>query len=475
MSDHFYMKNFNEYNLIFLIEFFQIEKTKNLFEMRNKNTLQDIPIEQTSNETIRKYDAMSKKQKYHFLLLFSIVNILFFISHKYGPPSYHIETIPFEKSIAVSNTRKFLLNIGEFNFLNDFITFDMVFMKNYNEEENSFVDVSLTIKSIKGKRSEVLYFENSKQYQIKFTKESNISNKIRLYSRGIIDFVHLDSDLVMKFSRENDNEESLQYSGAFLLSYTDASHTIIEALIRLIFFIFSIIWVICLNSVDYSKTSTPLQLKLVYYILILVIIASNPFYVLSYFTESPYIPFMDSFFAILLIFSAFSMTLIILDSSHEDPSKITTKWLLRESSPFIVMSLFFLFNEYSIHFSDDNDAVLLELFKFARVLGISFCYIVIVVSTFLFKTKTLLEKGIIISMIIITLVTAMMLECIESIEPLISSNHAIQIFTFASVSTYVFFLAFFYLPVDPMDASDDIVDNNNDNEDENSYDVIDTN
>ena len=78
-----------------------------------------------------------------------------------------------------------------------------------------------------------------------------------------------------------------------------------------------------------------------------------------------------------------------------------------------------------------------------------------------------------ILMILLTMGLTLFFECVESIEPLISSNHAIQIFSLASVSTYVFFLAFIYIPVDPMSANDDYNNdyNNYTDDDENSYDV----
>lgn len=442
--------------------------------MKNRKSLKVIPIEQNTNEPIRKFDAMSRKQKYYFLFLLAAVNFLFFASHKYGPPFYHIETIPFKKGNIVSSTRKFFLKIGDFNFLNDFITLDMILLKNYQKEERNHVDVSISVKSIKGKRSEILYYQNSKQYEIIFNTESKVSNKIRLFSREIVDFVRLESDLVLKFHYDESTiDDDLQYSGAFIFTYIDASYTIIEALLRLIFFIFSIIWFCYFNSIDFSKTSSPLQLKLIYFVLILTVFSSNPLYVLSYFTESHFLSFIDSVFSTVLVFSVLAVTLIILDSTHADQFKNTKKWLLIESLPFLILCSFFIVDDFYNHYSDDSNDLHVKLFNFVKFLGISFCYVIVLVSTILFKAKNYLEKGIVILMILITILTTVFFEYIEPIESLIPTNHVIQIYTFASVATYVFFLAFFYMPVDPMSASDDINEYNNLADDDDSYDVAD--
>lgn len=444
--------------------------------MKDFRNLKEIPVEQISGDFIRQIDAMSKKQKYSFLFFFTIANVLFITSHKFGPPFYHIETVPFDQSTTVSNTRKFLLKIGNFNFLNEFITLDMILIRKHDTDDiTDFVDASLTIKNKKGKRSEILYSDISKTHKVHFTKQSKVSDKIRLYNRGVADFVHLDTEIVLKFkSSLIEKEENSEYSGAFIFTYSSASHICIETLIRLIFFICGIIWLFYFNTLDYDKTSTPIQLKVMHFNIILIVFSSDPFYILSYFTESPLIPFLDSLFAILLVFSASSSTLIILDLPRIIQLNFSKSTLIRVSFPFIISGFIFFVNEYLNHYSEHIDANALMILSFLKFFGVAVCFSLLMVSAMLSKTQNVFEKVIVFYMIFFTSTIVFNFERDGSIGPLISSNHAIQIFTFASVATYIFFIAFLFKPVDPLDANDDIDENMNftDNE-ENSYDVAD--
>ncbi|OHS98084.1 hypothetical protein TRFO_35547 [Tritrichomonas foetus] len=430
------------------------------FEVQIQNMkrgkMREIEIETSSSVLIRRIDGMSSHRKYYMLLFFFLANLVFIFSNIFGPPFFHSETIPFDKNSAISNTRKFVIKIGDFNFLNDFIAIDLILMRQFASEEISvIIESAMTILSHKGKRYETLYQSPSIRYNTTFPHLSTVSNKIRLYTRSIVDFVFLESNIVLKFP----TSETL--SGVFVITYNDTTHSIIEVLIRLIFFFAGIGSFFYLFSIDKKSVSNPMQLQIIQFLIMLLIISSNPLYVLAYFTESLVFSLFDVSVSIIFILAVAASFSIILDMSHTRKERITPFWIFIEILPFLVTAFLYLSNEYITHYlmykneDSSGNSMILSILRYLRSIAAAVCFIIIMISMALSYSINKQETKIYIFMVLLTFIICFIFETYGSISHIVPSAHEIQIFTFASVATFLFFFAYMNWPISHDIASDD--------------------
>jgi hypothetical protein len=386
---------------------------------------------------IRTIDVMSRRRLQLTIALFLASNLAFLLASISGPPPYHTEVVTFDRESVVQDARKFLLHLGTFNFLNDFVAIDVIFMREQPQATPDFqLSTSLVVKGHHGRRVEMISAQRLAPLQVVFPARSTYSEKVRLWSRAIVDFSSLDLDVVFKYPDTNGP------SVIFVITYIDTAYALLEIVVRVLFLFIGIVALVYLFAVNPKKTTAPLPIAVLKILLGLVVLTADPFIIFSYFTESFLLPFLDAVFALVLILATAAGPVLILEANRRHQTD-----LLTNVSPFIVTFLLYFARMVfsSMNFTGPGLTKMLDLI---RAFLAAACFIRVVIAFIAFRTEEKIEKWAIGAMIGVTFVLGLVFEIWGFVEPFIASTHEVQIFTYASVSTFVLFLARLYWPVD---------------------------
>jgi hypothetical protein len=368
------------------------------------------------------------------------VNCDFLAILLFGPPSYHTEVISLEGESPTLSAKHINLQLGSFNFLNDFVTIDAVFLRSVLSEITKIpVQVSLIAKSHKGSKIEVIHADELRHIDLEFPKGMSYSHRVHLFSRAIVDFVRLDLEVTIKLL---DSDQTL--TGVFAVNYATTSYALVELLVRLLIFFIGLTILIFLFPMDKTKTASPFQLKVLTILLILALLASNSFIILSYFTASMFLLVIDAVLAVTLITGASIGAILILTSARKRPEQLTQNWMMIQAAPFLVTGLLFLITALFPNISETA----FQVVAYMRTAGAVVCLLRAVIGVIAYRPDVKVEKWMIAGLMGITFFVCMMSEVFCFTEPFISSMHEVQIFTYASVSTFVLFLVKIYWPVD---------------------------
>jgi hypothetical protein len=209
--------------------------------------------------------------------------------------------------------------------------------------------------------------------------------------------------------------------------------------------------------IDKTKSESPIELGVLTGLVALVVIGSNPLYVLSYFTESSLLPTMDAVVSIIVIVSVAVACVVFLDRSHAD--QIDLNWHLIRAAPFVVTGVLFVVTVIFRGITTSASRVLVYM----KAAGATACFLRIVIALLTYRPERQIRSVVMATMFSITFIVCLVSEVFCVVEPYIASSHEVHIFTFASVATYVFFLVRFYWPADPSQCpADELSSSEND-------------
>jgi hypothetical protein len=385
---------------------------------------------------------MSKRRIYFVLGLFILANATCLAAALIGPPVNREETFDFGSETSVLNGRKLAITIGNFSFLNDFVTIDVLFIRPVASLDNMIpVASSVIVKSHVGPRVETRVERAGLHLTANFKEGNSIGNRMRLCELGVVDFSSLDVDVMFKF------REKRSLAGVISVTYLDSTHAILSFLVRLIFFFSGLVVIGRMWNLKLSACSCRFQLNILFWVMGFVILSSNPLYIFSYFTESPVLPLIDAFLALALVIITCAATLIFLEIREDDPETIDLWWAFNKASSFLIAgSVYFIATVLSQLGMRGKIFQILDVGRsFAAAVG----FLRMTIGFIGFESPVPGEKMAMGVMIAVTLIVAIICEISAFIEPLLMADHEIQLFTHASVSIFVFFLTRFYWPVDP--------------------------
>jgi hypothetical protein len=369
-----------------------------------------------------------------------VLNLHFFFILLFGPPAYHTKTISLEGESPALSAKRVHLHLGPFNFLNDFVTVDAVFLRPVITDTTvSPIQISLIAKSHKGSRIETIYGDDLRKLDVDFSSGTSYSRRVRLFSRAIVDFATLDLDVLIKFL---DPDQAL--TGLFAVTYANTAHALLELIVRLLVFFVGLIVLVYLLPMDKSKTAAPFQLRVLTVLILLAVLASNPFIILSYFTSSIVLPMVDATLAITLITGAAAGAVLILESARKTAEQLNENWLLTQAAPFIMTGLLFLITALRPNLK----GTAIQVLTYMRTAGSVVCFLRAVIALLAYRPEVSIEKLILGGLMSVTFSVCILSEVFCFVEPLISSAHEVQIFTYAAVSTFILFIVKFYWPVD---------------------------
>jgi hypothetical protein len=391
---------------------------------------------------------MSKSRVYFTMALFVLANVVFLCTLLGGPATYRQEIISLESQAPVgAAARRVALHVGNFNFLNDFVAVDAVFLRTRILKLAEFpVTFSMIVKSRRGHRVETIFAEELSHRSIHFTPGASYSSRDQLWSHPIVDFVRLDFDVTFKFADPADT-----LAGLFVLSFMDTAHSLIELLVRLMVFFTGLAVLVYLVPLEKNRSPAAFQLRILTGLAGLVVVGSNPLYILSYFTESTILPTVDASVAIFLILATAVGFVVILETSRTKPDRMDLNWLVIQASPFFLTGFLYFTN---IFFRSIQSSAL-RVLGFMKAAGATSCLLRTVIALMAFRPERPIEKMAMIGMISVSFLVSLVSELYTVVEPYIASTHEVQTFTFASVATFVFFMIRFYWPVDPKECLGD--------------------
>lgn len=414
--------------------------------------MKPVPLTTNPNLLVRAMDVMSAKKNYILLGLFAATNVVLVCCLAFGPPQSHTQMVPFETASVAKNSQKFHIHVGKFNFLNSYAVVDVVFVRGDANRDPEFgFKATVVGHAVKGRRQQIIFDRRVDCDRAYFAEGATVSQRTRLFSTEFTDFEKLDLEVLMKYTYKD------QVSGVFIIYYSDLAYSLVEILIRLLLFFIDVATFVYLQRYDATRFANPFQLNVIKVLLIASVLAADPLYAFSYFTDSFVIPMFDAFLCIVLIVLTAAASLILIDC--EGTSKVDLEWIMKEAAPFLISGFLYILNDFIAHvrLRDETDVhvpTYLLLLSYLRSISAGICFVRILLALLTMKTTGKYEQVTFGVMIMLTFIFCLGSE-LSSVKPRISA-HELHIYTYAAVSIYILFLAKCYWPADP--DSDDSTD-----------------
>ena len=430
------------------------------------NILQPLGTESDSSFISRRIEWLTPKQTLITIILYAICNIIVIIGLIFGPSYFTTQKMKFDSKLGEYSSRRFSFDFDGLSYFNDFLTLDLYF--NRTKYINLpyinftyFVHANLMLGSKNNEKFQI----KSKSLITKFPLNSEISDKIRIFSKGIIKFDSLNALVTLS------HPDGYALSGFFEWNFADPSHSMVQIFIRGLFFLISLIILINLLISDFSVKKCHVSTKMMFYLDIILIFASDPLYILSFFTSSPVFKLIDSILCLFLLFTTTFVALSVLLMSKLTYSDISQFWLsLRYIPFFIAFCLFAISSIYSAIMVDKDplqkSSKFINIIGYSKLIFVAIYILSLIIASFIFKTDTSNEKPAYSFMSLIMIFSILISEFYNTLDPYLGTDSAIQTFTFVSVSIYVFFFNYINWPTDNLSV------NNNDDQEENNQNIF---
>jgi len=401
----------------------------------------------------RRIDNLHKKGIYYTYMWY-ILSLLFILSICFfGPPYMNSEVKQHPLSLVNSYNRLFRFEISGFNYFNRFLIYEMSFGKHYPNISNSSFEVSVQTHLYKDGKEVCDHHFPLRDYILNFAQNSDFSESIRLFSFPIVHFDTLKSTTTVKFV------DGLPLPTKFAFFTVDSAYSVLSIVLRSIICFISVIVIIQFKGLNLSLSTSSISSQLTFALLIVMFLATNPFFILDYFSDSSFFTLAEAFLSqLFFIFSCYSAFLHLLVGDRKDespPSYIYGTFAL----PFVVaFVLMFGHSLYSVSKLAVDPVVAVDtawkgLALTKYILIACFIPIVIFVSC-LKKNSAGIDQLIHSQMTIEFIFVIAFVEIAAPTESLIGTNFAMQVFTTASCSVYAFFFAYLNWPVELTGISD---------------------
>ena len=410
----------------------------------NGEELEKVQLKEDVDDTLsRNVDFFSKIKFYIFIICFAVffINLLLMI---FLGPSYisHVE-IPFDfqTSDDTQRAKHFNFDFNHMHFFQDFLTLDLQYQT--SDAVNLKVDSTMTGFYTMFMNLKLQRRIETPQTQITAEfKNSSFSKKIRIFDSPIVDFNKFKSILTIKIPKQYKN-----IYGTFVWSYADASHSLIQILIRIILFIASLFISIMFLLSDVSLKKSHYTTRMMFYMNIALIFGSDPFYILTYFTEANGIKIYDAIVAQILVMITLFVSCVSMDEYTNQ------KTLLLKFIPFILGIIFYSASSiYSICITS-NDPI-----KAMNNVGIGLScakigFIVFYISMFIsssikFHPEIKKEKTVLVTMGALNLSMVILSEIFGLNNEYITGHYFIQFYSIVSSGLYIIFFNYLNWPVD---------------------------
>lgn len=413
----------------------------------NLNSLVSLGLAQEAESFLnRAIDSITKKKSTQTILTFTISQLSFLCLMFLFTSSVTKEVFRFN---SVSNpelgtNRRFVFNFSGLHFFHEFLALDLAF---FNDGKTNF-PFNVTSYSLSN-----MYFGNrldsrieipTKSTELSFSDGQSVSSHIRIFSSKLIHYSDLESTVFFKTS-----PPSVNLDGEFIWSYSDPAYSIVLVFLRFQFFVVSLIvfirFLLSRFDIKYSHAS----IKFAFYLILLVIICSDPLYILTYFAESYTFKIVDTFLSLSMLFFALFCAYFSLMTNELKHTDVHKSWIMIHVLPYLIGFGIFTISSLYANFVTINDPFAFNIkviysFAGAEIFCLTFYLILIIIRGVSFISEAPNEKYIAFPMSIIMMVIIFLVEFIALINKIPNKN----IYLLIPSNIYALFFIYLNWPVD---------------------------
>ena len=360
--------------------------------------------------------------------------------------------------LPASKTRRFQFNFTGLHFFHEHLSLDLFFENDKTTKSEFNVSTYFVSTMYLGNKVQSRIEVPTKSHPCRFTENEDSSSPIRVFASNLVHYNNLFTDVYFKLS-----PSSLNLNGSFVWSFSDPAFAIVLVFLRVLFFGIALIiffkLTISYSDIKYSHAAIRFALVMDF----LVIICSNPLYILSYFTASNVFKIVDSvlslFILFVVIFACF-FSLMLDDLVHHEA---TFAWLSVRLIPFLIGFIIFVANsfyEVGVTLKDPHaiSTKVLNGLNLMEVLILIFYLLLVIIRGYRFKSEAPYEKLINLSMALIMITAAAFIELI-SIQNQTTNK---SVFQMLSAAIFSLFYIFINWPVNSIENTANIISENPD-------------
>ena len=380
-----------------------------------------------------------------FLLCFILIEYLTFRGPPYVVPSIEDITL----SAIDSSKRLYRFDLNSFSRFNKFLIFEINFERNFKDSSES-TEILYNVQGHSYKGNVAVNDDHyvSQPLQLKFLPQSNITEKIRLYSIPTINFDRFSLVTYLEFL----DKKPLTMHFSFFTA--DSAFTILSFIVRIVLFFIGFVVFLRFASRHMKLSHSSVSNQFIYILLVAELLATNPLIILDCFVDTTAFSLTDAFcsqlFFVLSCYCSF-VHLIYKDRKNETPSKAV---LISIAIPFLVVfGLMFANSFYSV-IKISTDPIIAKTGAWHGLFYTQFVLILLFVPVTLFYGLCPLHKAnsdqkvhVVIAVTFAIIVLFQQLHVPH--EQFIGSCYAMQIYSTASAAVFTLFFAYFNWPVEP--------------------------
>ena len=420
-------------------------------------SLEPLGIASGDNEGFagRRIEAMTPLQVRMAIIGYGVCIVLIQIAMLLGPPFRISKTVPFDGRSLQNPYRKFSFNFSQMNYWNDFLVCDLLL--DNASKGSSALSLHFTAIAVKGSVTTERAYDISKELVL----VENVSQKLRIFENDIVDFESLNVTVLM-------DKGSAIFDGAFIWSYADPAHSIVQMFLRITFFFIATAMLLFLLFSGFNICKTHITMRLMFFLDLVMLLASDPFYVVTYFDDFANVKVMDTLLNMFLVICVHFTALIVLRLKGLVHRDVGFWWLAVRFLPFLVA--YFVFIAHSIleivflgrdPLSESTTAT--RALAATKITLILLYAVVLFMSAVKYRTDLVQEYDAAILGAGFSFATLMFAELAKAFETLLAGGFAVEKFTFWSCSVYIILFNMFNWPVHPSLAMRD-EDTLNDNQ-----------
>ena len=413
--------------------------------------LEDVGLISPNQQTqfVRRIDILSLKQKRVAFISFLISSFIVVLVFLVGPP--YLKTSSFvtfgDPKLTIQN---FNINITNLNFFNRFLVLDVTFLKgNYSSKKIDF-QIAKQIKLIKKESLQCMLTSGFVNSTLDFDSKIKRHDETRIFASSVVKFDR--AECLIKINFTNIDTAPVK----FIWSTVNTRHSEVTIFIKTLLCIICLLLLIQFVQLKVPISKSPVSIQSVLFLIVALMVASNPCTILDLFSDSFIFQGLDAFFSqFLFIFCCYiGFYHIYIGDKITDP--IDPSSAVKVSIPFIAVLLVMFIQSSTTIFKLKNKQIndigfkyiYLTITKYILLVLVAIFIPSIIAYSIIRRYEIKIDQNIHAIMAICFILISVITEVITPDDAALGANFAMQIYSLASAGVYVLFFAYFNWPVD---------------------------
>jgi hypothetical protein len=275
------------------------------------------------------------------------------------------------------------------------------------------------------------------------------SRHLRLFETTVVDFRDMHAWVALKYAA---GSHAFLTGGRFEWFFADPCHSIVQLCLRFQLFVLALFMLARLLAADVGLRRAHIAMRLMFGLDALLVVASNPLYVLTFFTRSHALPLLDSLLGLFLRVAAQFTALALLMMNGLTHGDVTFAWVAVRFVPFALVFVVFGSALVAYHALVDADplaptSAVSGIYALARYGAMAIYALAYLRAVRKFKQEVAGERRAVVPLGIVLFAVLLMWDVISSRSQYAELKFANQIFTLLAVGAYVVFFNFVNWPV----------------------------